>query len=107
MGTDIQLLVKARQMVYPRDVTYPLPIREAGALVVLDHDALKRQVEWFACKRKLNWEEWQDVRAGWCAWYRAQLVTCVKGDSYASDVVTRAASQGIRAGNQYLLLEYV
>jgi len=104
MSTDHALIEQAQRDVKPRDIIHTGPVPEAGTLTPLDCGSLRRLVELQAVQRRLNWEEWVDVRDAWCRCFRSGYVACVRGDRAA---VRIAATQAEREGKNYLLIDYV
>lgn len=104
MSTDRNLIEQAQRDVKPRDVIYAGPVPEAGTVTPLDCGSLRRLVELQAVQRRLNWEEWMDVRDAWCRCFRAGYVACVRGDTNA---VRLAALQAEREGKHYIIIDYI
>lgn len=102
MGTSLELIEQAQRDVKPRDVICAGPVPEAGTLTPLDCGNLRRLVE--RELRKMNWEEWMDVREAWCRCFRVQYVACVRGDTTS---IRNAAFQGERTGKNYILIDYI
>lgn len=102
MSTDRELIEQAQRDVKPRDALYVGVIPEAGSLLPLDCGILKRLVE--LSTRRMNWEEWLDVRESWCRCFRVQYVACTRGDHTA---IRNAAFQGERTGQNYILIDYI
>ena len=103
MATDHRLITLALLEVRPSQVRM-MGRDTIDVLTLLNSEALNWQVERFACRRRLTWEEWQDVRQAWCKHYEAVLCQAPKDDWNA---VTQAASQALREGAQYILVDYV
>lgn len=104
MSTSRELIEQAQRDVKPRDVICAGPVPEAGTLTPLDCGSLRRLVERISAQRRLNWEEWMDVRTDWCRCFRAGYVACVRGDTMS---VRLAAQQAEREGKTYLLIDYI
>ena len=102
MSTDHNLIEQAQRDVKPRDILYAGPVPEAGTVTPLDCGSLRRLVEREI--RKVNWEEWLDVREAWCRCFRAGYVACVRGDGNA---IRLAALQAEREGKHYILIDYI
>jgi hypothetical protein len=102
MSTDFEIIQRAQRDVKPRDVLIASTLPEAAPLLPLDCGSLKRLVE--LGQRKLNWEEWMDVRESWCRCFRVGYVACVRGDTMS---VRLAAQQAEREGKTYLLIDYI
>ncbi|UOF78605.1 hypothetical protein [Bacteriophage sp.] len=102
MSTDRELIEQAQRDVKPRDVIYAGPVPEAGTLTPLSCGCLKRLVE--NGTRRMNWEEWLDVRDAWCRCFRVVYVACTRGDRTA---IRNAALQGERTGQNYILIDYI
>lgn len=102
MSTDRELIEQAQRDVKPCDIIYAGPVREAGTLTPLDCGSLRRLVE--LNTRRLNWEEWLDVREAWCRCFRVQYVACTRNDRTA---IQNSAFQGERTGQHYILIDYI
>lgn len=102
MSTDRNLIEQAQRDVKPRDVVYAGTVPEAGSLLPLDCGSLRRLIEY--ATRRLNWEEWIDVREAWCHCFRVQYVACTRGDRTS---IQNSAFQGERTGQHYILIDYI
>lgn len=102
MSTDHNLIEQAQRDVKPRDIIYAGIVPAAGTLTPLDCGSLRRLVE--RNTRRLNWEEWMDIRDAWCRCFRVRYVACTRGDHTA---IQNAAFQGERTGQQYILIDYI
>jgi hypothetical protein len=100
MSTDRELIEQAQRDVKPRDVLLMSPME--STLTPLDCGSLRRLVEHQT--RRMNWEEWMDVRDAWCRCFRVVYVACPRGDTTA---IKRAAELGARDGKTYVLIDYL
>lgn len=108
MGTPVALIEQARDVV-PAEVLHPTYFHDRpSGLMILSEQELRKKVEWQRAAtrgpsvRPMNWEEWMDVREGWCRYYGAHLCTVVLGDSVT---IKLAAQLAAGHGDKYLLLD--
>ena len=103
MSTDKELIEQAQRDVKPRDILMH-SVGGIGSIIPLDCGSLKRLVSYQHGKRPITWEEWLDIRDGWCRCFRAAYIDCTRHDTMG---IQLAAQRAEREGMTYLLIDYI